>query len=115
MPTRPPEFVRDSGACIVSLNVMNGVAPLRWLVREPSANPSDNGWRFFSAIDDEAYLNRAENLTVASFNDVAMIEPAVIAVYLLPVGSDLELVRQPDGGLFFRDNNTGMPVSTHLG
>lgn len=111
MPIPPPEFIRDAGACVVSLNVMNEVAPLRWLVREPSMNPSDNGWRFFSAIDDETYLDNADNLTVASFNAVAAIEPAIISLYLQPVGSDLELVRQPDGSMFFRDNNTGLPVT----
>ncbi|WP_285727959.1 DUF2185 domain-containing protein [Psychromicrobium xiongbiense] len=111
MSSTTPEFIRDSGACVVSLNIMKGVAPLRWLVREPSINPSDNGWRFFSAIDDEAYLDDPRNLSVVSFNEVAAIEPAIIGVYLHPVGSDYELVRTPEGGMFFRDNLTGEPLT----
>ncbi|MGN8025874.1 immunity protein Imm33 domain-containing protein [Microbacterium sp. 22242] len=92
------------------MNVLNGIAPLRWLVREPGISAVDNGWRFFSAIDDERYLSDATNLTVVSFNTVANIEPAIIPILRLPVGSDLELVRGEDG-LQFRDNLTGLPVS----
>lgn len=37
-----PDFVRNSGASVVSNNVLQRRAPLRWLVREES-NPADNG------------------------------------------------------------------------
>jgi len=89
---------------------MEQVAPLKWLVREVSVNPQDNGWRFFSAIDDETYLDDPGNLQVVSFNSVADIEPAIIPILHLPVGSDLELVRD-ESGVRFVDSTTGEGIA----
>lgn len=105
-----PNFVPNSGACVVSNNILSRVGTLKWLVREPSMNPADNGWRFFSDIDDEAYLDNPENLSIATFNQVVEIEPAILGIYTLPVGSDLELRREA-GRLRFYDNNTGMQLN----
>ena len=108
-----PEFVPHSGGSIVSRNILEGRARLRWAVRESQANPVDNGWRFFSEIDDDDYLADAKNLEVASFNTVAAIEPAIIPLLHMPVGTDLVLVR--DGRrIVFIDNNTGGPVEISL-
>lgn len=105
-----PEYVSSSGASVVSRNVMERTAPLRWLVREASVNPQDNGWRFFSEIDDETYLDNPDNLQVASFNSVVDVEPAIIPILRLPIGSDLELVRD-ESGIRFIDNTTGEAIS----
>jgi hypothetical protein len=110
MTTNIPDFVPASGASIVSRNIMDGTAPLRWLVRDAAANPQDNGWRFFSAIDDEAYLADPANLQVASFTSVAAVEPAIIPILFLPEGTDLELVRDDDG-LHFIDSTIGEAIS----
>ena len=42
------EFLKKAGGCIVSKNIVDGKGKLRWLLREKSLNPADNGWRFFS-------------------------------------------------------------------
>lgn len=105
-----PDFVPNSGASVVSNNVLSGAGKLKWLVREESMNASDNGWRFLSDIDDNAYLSDPENFSVTAFNRVVEIEPAVLGLYGLPVGSDLEL-RRESGRIRFYDNNTGMPVN----
>jgi hypothetical protein len=107
-----PEFVRDSGGSIATRNVMEGTARLRWFFREPPVGPQDNGWRFLSEIDDDEYLADPENSQFVSFNSVAAIEPAIIPILHLPVGTDIELTR--DGsGLHFIDTTTGeeMPLS----
>ena len=52
-----PDYIHGSGGCVCSQNILSGVAPLKWMFRESSVDPSaDNGWRFLSAIDDEAYI-----------------------------------------------------------
>lgn len=75
--------------------------------REP-INENDNGWRFFSDIDDEEYLSKSENMSICDFNTIANIQPAILQIYNLPIGTDLELVS--DEGIFFVDNNTGQKV-----
>ncbi|MEX8057507.1 DUF2185 domain-containing protein [Microbacterium sp. 16-032] len=109
MSSTTPEFVRESGASIASRRVLDGSAPLKWAVREAPSNPSDNGWRFFSEVDDESYLDDPSNLEVASFNTIAAIEPAVIPLFNMPVGTDLAIIRDR-GAIRFFDNETGREV-----
>ena len=108
------EFVKDSGANLVSKNILSGVAPVRWMVRGESKAAVDNGWIFFSAADDAAFTaDMAANFQITSFNAVCNIEPAVIGIYDLPVGSDLELVRTPER-MFFVDVKTGREIPNDM-
>lgn len=104
-----PVFIPAAGGSIASVRVLDGTSPLKWAVRERSVSPVDNGWRFFSMADDDAFLADPANMRVADFNSVAAIEPAVLAIWSAPVGSDLQLVREADGRLVWYDNTTGKP------
>lgn len=105
------EFIKNAGACLVSKNILNGQGRLKWLVREEGIDSTvDNGWRFFSDIDTSEYLDNPNNLSVCDFNTVAEIEPAIIAIYLMPVGSDLQLVKE-NGKIIFFDNITEQPIN----
>ena len=99
-------FIADAGGCIVSKNILDHKGKLKWCVREESLNNMDNGWRFFSDIDTDEYLSKADNMCICDFNTVANIEPAIIAIYNCEVGTDIELVEE-NGKKFFLDNNTG--------
>ena len=102
----PIEFIEKAGGCIVSKNIIDGKGKLKWLLREVSTDRKvDNGWRFFSDIDDDDFINNPDNLLVCDFNTVANIEPAILAIYNMPVGSDLQLVTE-DGKIKFYDNLT---------
>jgi len=103
------EFIQKAGGCIVSKNIISGNGKLKWLVREKSVDKADNGWRFFSDIDDDEYLSNSNNLEICDFNTVANIEPAVLGIYLLQVGSDLQLVIENGKRKLF-DNLTGQEV-----
>lgn len=88
-----PQFIPNAGACTVSKNVLSGKGRVRWMVRGKSHAPVDNGWQILSEIDTSEYLNNPSNWQIADFNAVCAIEPALIGIYDLPVGSDLELRR----------------------
>lgn len=105
----PQEFIKKAGGSVVSRSVLDGATPLKWAVREPSVNPVDNGWRFFGLSDDDAYLADPAHLVVADFNTVAAIEPAIIPIWDLPVGSDLQVVRDGEG-IRIVDTRTGAVV-----
>jgi hypothetical protein len=85
-------FIANAGACLASRNVLEGRARVRWMVREKSKAAADNGWRVFSAMDDSEFLNTPGNLQVVAFDQLCQIEPALIGIYDLPVGSDLQIV-----------------------
>jgi hypothetical protein len=106
--TGPVEFIPDSGANIVTFNVLDGVQ-LKWAFRGQGVNPQDNGWRFLSEADTQEYLDDSSNSTVRSFNTIANIEPAVLSIYGAPVGTDLTL-DITDGRRTWIDNRTGKPL-----
>jgi len=85
------EFIPGAGACLASKNVLSGAGRVKWMVREESRAAADNGWRIFSDIDTTEYLHDASNLQIVDFNGVCEIEPALIGIWDLPVGSGLEL------------------------
>ncbi len=91
------EFIPKAGACLLSKNVNSGQGRVRWMVRRTSQVPQDNGWRIFSHIDDSAYLADPANLEVVDFNRACMFEPALIGIWDLPVGSDLQIVDEGQG------------------
>ena len=107
------KFIKDSGGCLVSRNIIDGRGHIKWVRRERSANPVDTGWRILSDIDTDDFLNEPGNLIVASFNSIANLEPALIGIYNLPVGIDLQLVVQ-DGRRRWHDNTTGQEITDQL-
>ena len=99
-------FIPNAGGCVVSKNILSNAGRLKWCIREESVNAVDNGWRFFSDIDTEEYLNDTDNMCICDFNTVANIEPAILAIYNLPVGTDLEFCIENEKR-FFIDTKTG--------
>ncbi|MFT4201354.1 DUF2185 domain-containing protein [Gordonia sp. (in: high G+C Gram-positive bacteria)] len=105
----PNEFIQGAGACLATTNVMSGRGQVRWMVREESQDPADNGWRIMSHIDDEAYLKSDGCWQIVDYNDVCALEPALIEMWPLPVGSDLQLVRD-EAGTRILDTTNGRQV-----
>ena len=103
-------FIEKAGGCICTWSVLNKTTVLKWCFREESVDPVDNGWRFLGADDTEEYINIASNNAVVDFNTVINIEPAVLAIYDMPVGTDLRLEKYADNSLHFFDNITGKEV-----
>lgn len=110
MTSAHPRFIRHAGGSVISRNILSGKGALHTAIREPEVNDMDNGWRFLSDIDDDAYLANPDNLTVVDFNVVAEHEPLVYDIYELPIGSDLTLTAEKDGSRAFFDNSIGLPV-----
>lgn len=104
------EFIPKAGACLATTNVMQQRGVVRWMVREPSKDPVDNGWRIMSHIDTTEYLNVPDNWQIVDFNDVCMIEPALIGIWDLAVGSDLQITRDADGSIHIYDTPTGRKI-----
>ncbi|WP_420114025.1 DUF2185 domain-containing protein [Pseudactinotalea sp.] len=110
-PARYPEFIPAAGACLATLNVLSGAGKVRWLQRKPSRAPADNGWRIMSHVDTSEYLSDGSNWKIVDFNQVCAIEPALIGIWDLAVGSELQVVRDENGIRIF-DTPTGQPIPT---
>lgn len=91
------------GGCIVTKSLYEGTSKLKWIFREEPVNPVDNGWRAIGDSDTEEYINTPGNNLVVDFDRLVEIEPAVLAIYEMPVGTDLEFDSQRR---VFIDSNT---------
>lgn len=92
------------GGCIITKSLDDGTSKLKWIFREESVNPVDNGWRALGDTDTEEYINVPENHLIVDFDRLVEIEPAVLAIYDMPVGTDMEFDSQRK---VFIDSNTG--------
>lgn len=97
------------GAASASVNILNGAGRLKWCVRDTPADEIDTGWTFLSEIDDEEFLAKEGNLQIVTYQSVIEIEPAILWIYQLPIGTDIQLVIE-DGKRYFVDSWTGEKV-----
>ena len=99
------------GACMVSKNIYNGKGKLKWCIKEESSRDVDNGWRFLSDIDTDEYLSDINNWCILAYETVIEIEPAVLAIYDMPVGTDVTLL-QEGKRKYFVETSTGIPIES---
>lgn len=100
-------YIRGAGGTIVTKSILNGTSKLKWLFRQESEY--GNGWVAFGDTDSQEYVDNPENMAVVDFNTLANIEPAVVNVFYMPVGSDLEF-RSDRTGKYFVDTETGKEI-----
>ena len=51
-------FIENAGGVIITKSIYQRTSKLKWLFREESVNPSDNGWRAIG--DNDEYSTVAE-------------------------------------------------------
>ena len=98
------------GASIVSNNILENKANIKWILRESSVNELDNGWRFLSEIDTEEYLSHAENMSICDWSTIVDIEPAVLSIFNMPIGTELTMIYEEER-VCFLDTITGQKLS----
>ncbi len=101
------EYIRGAGGSIVSKSILSGKSKLKWLFRQESEY--GNGWVAFGDTDTQEYVDKAENMAVVDFNTLANIEPTVVNVFYMPVGTDLEFCSDRTGK-YFVDTRTGKEI-----
>lgn len=99
----------NMGGSIVSKNILEHKGRIRWCFRESAVNAVDNGWRFLSEIDTDEFLQKPSNMVVCDWGTVFEIEPAIMPIFDMPVGTELTLVYE-NQRKFFVYSDTGEPV-----
>lgn len=102
-------FIEHAGGMVVTKSLLSGSSKLKWIFRDDSVDDADSGWRAIGDTDTQDYLSKSKNMTVVDFNTLANIEPAILAIYDLSVGTDLEF-RIDDSKKSFVDTQTGEVV-----
>lgn len=97
------------GGCVVSKNIVEGKGNLKWCIKEQPLNELDNGWRFLSDIDTDEFLSDSNNMMICDWGTIVNLEPAIMTIYNLPVGTDLILIVEGNKKKFIC-TETGMDV-----
>lgn len=100
-------YIQGAGGTIVSKSILNGTSRLKWLFRQESE--CGNGWVAFGDTDSQEYVDDAKNMAIVDFNTLANIEPTVVNVFYMPVGSDLEFCSDKTGK-YFVDTRSGKEI-----
>ena len=100
-------YIRGAGGTIVTKSILDGTSKLKWLFRQEGG--PGNGWVAFGDRDSQEYVNDANNMAIVDFNTLADIEPTVVNVFYMPMGSDLEF-RCDKTGKYFVDTRTGKEI-----
>ena len=103
------KYVENAGSCIVTKSILNGETKFRWLFREEPLNNIDTGWMAFGDSDNDDYVNDPKNLTVMDLNTLINIEPTILNVYEMPVGTDLIFIEE-DGEKYFINAKTNEQI-----
>lgn len=100
-------YIQGAGGTIVSKSILNGTSRLKWFFRLESEY--GNGWVAFGDSDTQEYVDNTDNMEIVDFNTLADIEPTVVNVFFMPVGSDLEFCSDKTGK-YFVDTKTGREI-----
>lgn len=96
----------NMGGSIISNNILENKAKLKWCFGENGINELDNGWRFLSEIDTDDYLEDASNMVVCDWRTIFEIEPAIAPIFYMPVGTELTLIYE-ENSKYFVNTETG--------
>ena len=103
------KYVENAGSCIVTKSILNGETKFRLLFREEPLNNIDTGWMAFGDSDNDDYVNDPKNLTVVDLNTLINIEPTILNVYEMPIGTDLIFIEE-DGDKCFINAKTNEQI-----
>ena len=92
-------------------SMLRGDTDIRWLDRAQSLGPVDNGWRVLGTAATTDYLADTDNWQMTDFNELCALEPALLAIWSLPVGTRLMLLTTSTGAKVFLDETSGALIT----
>ncbi len=84
------DLVKKTGYSMVTNHILMDGLPILFMYREGPMDEEDSGWRFLSGLEDQEYLDEANNSKFLGLNTVANLDNQIIPHLNKPVGSELE-------------------------
>jgi hypothetical protein len=84
------QLIAPIGSCIASDMITVDGLPIGFMYREEKMDSIDSGWRFFSGLEGDEYINDPKNLMMYDVNTIANYDPYIIPYLKLKIGSELE-------------------------
>ena len=89
-------LIEPMGGCIATDKITVDGELVDYMEREEPAYEEDSGWRFYSGTEDQEYVDDANNLAIYNVNTIANCDKAIIPYLDLPIGTQLERIRNTD-------------------
>jgi hypothetical protein len=89
------QLITPIGSCVASDMITVHGKLVGFMYREDRYDNIDSGWRFFSGLEDDEYVNNPANLMLYDVNTIANYDPGIIPYLDMEIGCELE--RAGDG------------------
>jgi hypothetical protein len=86
--------INEIGGVLVSKLITNQGKKPMFLFREKRTRVSDSGWRIFSGLESDEYVNNSENLGIYHPSHIIEIEKSIESLLLKGVGSVFERINE---------------------
>lgn len=80
-------MVLGYGSCIATDEITVNGNRVGFMYRENPDNEFDSGWRFFSGLENQEYIDEPNNLEIYELNTIANYDPEIIMYLSAPIGS----------------------------
>jgi len=87
------QLISPIGGCFASDKITCGGYLIGIMYREEPEFDHDSGWRFFSGLEDQDYVDNPDNLMIYDVNTIANYDKAIIDYLQFPIGSDLVRIK----------------------
>lgn len=93
-------LIEQKGYCYASDMVTVDGHKVGYMHREPREDEDDSGWRFYSGLETDEYVDNEHHFMMFDLNYIANIDPAIIPYLKMRTGAELE--RNADADTFSR-------------
>lgn len=95
-----PEDIKDlippMGYCYASDMITVDGHKVGYMHREAREDSDDSGWRFYSGLETDEYVEDEHHFMMFDLNYIANLDPAIIPYLKLRTGAELERVEGTD-------------------
>jgi hypothetical protein len=90
------ELITQKGYCYASDMITVDGLPVGYMHREEREDEDDTGWRFYSGLETDDYVENEYHFMMFDLNYIANLDPAIIPYLKLRTGAELDRVEGTD-------------------
>lgn len=89
-PDQIEQLIEQKGYCYASDMITVDGHKVGFMHREHREDRDDSGWRFYSGLETEEYVENEHHFMMFDLNYIANIDPDIIPYLTMPIGAELE-------------------------
>ncbi len=90
------ELVSNLGYCMATDKITVEGLDIGYMYKEAPEDVNDSGWRFFSGIETQEYIDNPDNIGIYDVNTIANYDCAIIPYLNKQTGAELNRIEGTD-------------------